>query len=169
MSEEKPCLLDVQKKARPKIEDVIPEYMNGDMNESALDFVAWLRSNKLTPGQYGINRWKVSNKGTGICFIVLGSNVWKQHDSWVIRLDLTHIKEYEAEMLNEGLKEFVWANIHHCWHCAGCAPGVDMTIMGKEYQGLCKTMILYSCDPGETEINAIKKLLEFEKKARTGK
>jgi hypothetical protein len=72
-------------------------------------------------------------------------------------------------MMNEGLQEFVWANIHHCWHCAGCKPGLDMTIMGKEYQGLCKTMILYSGDAGEKEINAIKKLLEFEKKARAGK
>ena len=158
-----------KKKVKLNIEDVIPQYLDGDMRRTALDFAAWLRLNKLTPGQYGINRWKASNKGTGICFIVLGSNVWKKHDSWVIRLDLTHIMEYEEAMINEGLQEFVWSNIHHCWHCAGCAPGLDMTIMGKEYQGLCKTMIIYSGDSGETELNAIKRLLEFEKKARARK
>ena len=160
-----------QKKIKLKIEDVIPQYLDSDMRRAALDFAAWLRLNKLTPGQYGINRWKASNKGTGICFIVLGSNVWKKHDSWVIRLDFYHIKEYEASIINEGLQEFVWANIHHCWNCAGCAPGVDMTIMGKEFKGICYNsdkVIVYICDPGEAEFNVIKRLLEFEKKARAG-
>ncbi|MCL2372517.1 MAG: hypothetical protein FWC78_03850 [Defluviitaleaceae bacterium] len=157
-----------QKKIKTPLEEIIPKYITDEkMRKVALDFAEWLRLNKLTPGQYGINRWKASNKGKGICFMVLGNNIWKKHDSWVIRLDLTNIKEYESAIMNEGLNEFVWNNIHHCWHCCiVCAPGLDMTLMGREYQGLCKTVILYSGDPGEAELNAIKKLLELEKQAR---
>ena len=155
-----------KKQKRSLEESVIEQITDVTMRESALDFAAWMRENKLTPSHYGINRWKASNKGSGICFIVLGSNIWKRHDSWVIRLDLTHISEYQESIYSAGLREFVWANMHHCWHCAGCSPGIDMTILGKDFSGLCKTKILYCGDAGADEIAAIEKLIEFEKKAR---
>ena len=41
--------LDVQRRIKPKIEDVIPLIDDDDKQKNALDFVAWLRENKLPP------------------------------------------------------------------------------------------------------------------------
>ena len=60
MSEQKPCLLDEQRKARPKIEDAIPEYMDGTMKAAALDFIAWLRANKMSPGWAGFTKFGIA-------------------------------------------------------------------------------------------------------------
>ena len=38
-----------QKAIKPKIEDLIPNHLDGDMKESALDFIAFLRKNKMAP------------------------------------------------------------------------------------------------------------------------
>jgi len=38
-----------EKKAKPQIEEVIPQYLDGDMRRAALGFVAHLRANKMPP------------------------------------------------------------------------------------------------------------------------
>ena len=44
-----------QSKTKPKIEEVIPEYLTGDNKQRALDFATWLRTNKMSPA------WKITN------------------------------------------------------------------------------------------------------------
>jgi len=128
--------------------------------KAALDLVAFLRAKRLTPSCYGINRWKASNKGKGICFLFLENN------SMRVRLDLPYMKEYEESIMNEGLQNFVWDKISYCHHCAGCKPGIDITLLGKELKSICRTMILYIQNPDEADVDCIKKMLEFEQKAR---
>lgn len=148
-------------KARP--EEHIPDHIvDIGKQKAALDLVTFLRANRLNPGCYGINRWKASNKGKGICFLLLKNN------SMRVRLDLPYMKEYENSIMSEGLQQFVFDKISYCHHCAGCKPGIDITLLGKELKDICHTMILYIHDPDETAVNSIKKLLEFEKRARTG-
>ena len=152
---------------KPTLEDTASVQITSPaMRDAALSLTSWLRANKLTPSHYGINRWKASCKGSGICFIVVGQNIWKQHDHWVVRLDLTHIEEYQSQLESQGLREHVWDNLHQCWHCSGCAPGIDMTILGRDFRDLCKTKILYFRDPDDTEVEAIEKLIALEKAAR---
>ena len=102
MSEQKPCSLDEQKKNRPKIEDVIPQYLAGDKIKSALDFIAYLRTNKMSPGWAGFtNAWKATNKGRTICYIKLGagsgaSNI--KNNKWVVTPFLENLSKYEASL-----------------------------------------------------------------------
>ena len=49
--------MPTQKKPKPEIENVIPEYLDGDMKKTALDFVAWLRANKMNPVWASANIW----------------------------------------------------------------------------------------------------------------
>ena len=162
MSEEKPIsLFNEYKKNKVTPEERIPVHIaDGEKQKAALDLVSWLRANKLSPGCYGINRWKASNKGTGICFLLL------ENDSMRVRLDLTYMKEYEESIMAEGLQQFVFDKISYCHHCAGCKPGIDITLLGRELKDICRTMILYIQDPDEAAVDCIKKLLELEKKAR---
>ena len=165
MSEEKPVsLFNEYKKNKVTPEERIPVHIaDSGKQKAALDLVAWLRANKISPGCYGINRWKASNKGMGICFLLLENN------SMRVRLDLTYMKVYEEAIMAEGLQKFVFDKISYCHNCSGCKPGIDITILGKELKSICRTMILYIQDPDEAAIDYIKKLLELEKRARAKK
>jgi len=150
-----------QKKTKPAPEELIPNVkIDDDRQKAALDLVAFLRASKMNPGWYGVDKWKASNKGTGICFLIA------EGGSLRIRLDLINMDKYEESVMKAGLHEFVWDQIHHCQNCSGCAPGRDKTVLGKELKNLCKGSHLIIRNPDETAVNSIKKLLEMEKAAR---
>ena len=52
-----------QKMTKPQIEVVINEYLDGDEQTAALDFVAWLRTNGLPLKWSGLNAWTLNYKG----------------------------------------------------------------------------------------------------------
>jgi len=150
-----------QKKAKPTPEELIPDFIADDhKRKAALDLVAFLRASRMNPGWYGVDRWKASNKGTGICFLLL------EKDFLRVRLDLVHIKDYEDPIMSAGLQNLVWDHISHCVSCSGCAPGRDMTILGNEFKSLCKGSHLHIRNPDQTTVKGIKRLLELEKQAR---
>ena len=157
-----------QKQSKPMVESIIPVYLNGDSQKNALDLVVYMRESKINPGWYGVNRWKASSKGTGICFLALENGYLNYTPPLTlrVRLDLTNLKEYEESIINEGLQSFVLERISYCHKCSGCAPGKDVTLFGKELKSVCRTMILFIHDPDEAAVSAIKKLLRFEKRAR---
>jgi len=74
--------------------------------------------------------------------------------------------EYEDAIINDGLQNIVWNGIKYCSSCTGCAPGRDVTLLGKECKGLCHAPVVTVCDPDEATVNGIKRLLELEKQAR---
>lgn len=157
-----------QKLTKPMMEDIIPVYLEGNMKENALDFVAWLRANGMSPGWYGQNRWKASTASKPICFLFLESSYLEYIPplNLRIRLDLPYMKDYEDSVMNEELEKLIWDHISYCRNCAGCSPGIDLTLFGKEFKSICRTMILYFENPDKATLNNIKKLLEIEKKVR---
>jgi hypothetical protein len=162
MSEQKPCSLDEQKRTTPKVEDVIPDYLDGNMRKAALDFAAYLRENKMSPGWAGFtNAWKASSKGRCICYIRLGmgGSVSVKNVKLVVAPFLENIKEYEQTVIDENLQRFLWNNVLYCaqkpkesepleasrnyaldYPCNhwDCAPGKDITICGKELTNICR-------------------------------
>ena len=161
-----PSLYRRQKDAKPLIEDVIPEYLDDQMKKTALDFSAWLRENKLTPGWTLSNTWNSRYKGKTIYTVVLGEEVWNNSKFWFVSLNLIHLDEYEESIVSAGLQKIVWDNIKYCESCTGCAPGRDATLFGKCCAGLCYKPDITVCDPDGKTIDGVKKLLEFEKSAR---
>ena len=168
--------LSVQKILKPKIEEVLPYYLYGEELESALKFIAYLRADKINPGWANVhNAWKGSYKGKPVYYIRLGRE-WvrdTKNVKWVIIVYLNHIREYEEKIFEESWQNIIWDDLHHCRRCNnGCAPGVDRTILGKEFTGLCNG-IFYSgrfpvsfVNPVDTDIIIIKKMLELEKSFR---
>lgn len=196
MSEEKPCLLDVQKKVRPKIEDIIPQYLEGDMKKSTLDFISYMRANKMSPGWAGFtNAWKAVCKRRCICYIQLGKGKGAasvKNASLVVTPFLEHITQYEETIISEGLQHFLWDNVLYCankpkdsfppeefrnyalnppcniWNCA---PGKTITVCGREMENICRNgnrQHFWFHNPDETALEAIKRFLELEQKARIG-
>ena len=178
--------LHVQRKLRPKIEDVIPLLVDKNNQQTALDFVAWLRENKMSPGWGGIHgQWNSNYKGRVICKVSPGDQ-W-----WGCTLFLPNIEKYEDIILSENLQNFVWDNVIFCvyapnidrpanapkikhlatmgWPCMKASCAISVTICGKVFDYKCGngTFRFYQFDnPNEAEIAAIKRLIQLEKQAR---
>ena len=166
--------LKEQKALKPSIEDVIPEILDGDMKSNALNFVAWLRANKFSPGLKLINTWQSSCKGKAICNIALRQDVWKNRNQfwddkfWHIQL-YVGVHQYEEKIKNEGLQDFVWNNLGYCKNCNGNADicSKKITVLEKEINNFGCWPLMWVYNPDEEAIENIKKLLLLEKEARS--
>ena len=108
-----------KKKARPKIEDVISDFLSGEALTNGLNFISYLKENKMSPQWSAANSWKVSYKAHNILFIRLGSEskyYGIEKGSWYI---YAYIGEYE-NFLPDDFKEIVWSNIKYCNGCIYC-------------------------------------------------
>lgn len=174
--------LKVQREIKPKIEDVIPYLLDGEMKNVAIVFAARLRENKMAPRWSGVhNTWTANFKSKIICKIMLINDNWKEvspynKHSWVVIPYLNHLNEYDENIKNEGLQYVVWDNI--CFYCSTpcrstigdkrtCFPGRNPIILGKEFKRVCASRpLVHLWDPDETAINGIMRLLELEKQTR---
>ena len=173
--------LRVQRETKPKIEDVLPCYLDGEMLKTALDFIAYLRANKMNPVWGGVyNQWRYNYKGKGLYVINLcDTNPHGEKKKWAIEPYLKNIAKYNDLIITEKLQEIIWDNASYCRNVLvggcnshGCAPGMTKTIVGKEIKNVClahagvgrRVMVAY--EPDEATIECIKKLLEFERKSR---
>jgi len=178
-------ILRVQRELKPKIEDVMPFYLDGEELKTALDFVAYLRTNKMSPTWAGVhNSWTYSYKGKGLYNIMLRTtNILFVHydegKKWFIEPYLRNLSKYDDKILDVELQCCLWDNVSHCrnflmggcnYH--GCAPGMSKTIAGKAFNNICSAhasvgrRVMVAYDPSEATIDCIKKLLEFEREAR---
>ena len=149
-----------QKKLKLKIEDEIPKFLDGEMKQSALDFVVYMRANKMQPSWQSSNSWKANYKGQNVCVIRLLEGSWcvvpriSRYNKLIDSYNL-----YEKEIAEEGLQDIVLANINYCRRCANCGPGWTMAFFGKEYDDVCHNVPVRYVDPGEAEISCIKRIL----------
>ena len=169
-----------QRELKPKIEDVLPYFTDGEELETAINFISHLRVNKINLKWAGVhNFWNSKNKGKNICYVKLG-NSWIGRKlpgsevtvKWEVILNLLHMSEYENKIIGENMQNYIWNGFAYCRACNnGCSPGVNKTILGKDFTGLCHGMfftrfVISFVNPDETSIENIKKLLEWEKHAR---
>jgi len=195
MPEEKNVsLYQQQKLTKPLAEDIVPEYLVGGMAESAIQFAAWLRANKMKPAWVLTNQWRAVYKGRGICRITLTQPQIKDPQwQWIVTAYLERLNDYEEIVVSENLQRFLWDNVYYCvqkpkdsppaeefrhyalkWPCNiwGCAPGKNITVCGKELTNICRNgnrQFFWCHDPDDETITALKRLLELEKKARENK
>jgi len=181
-----------QKTAKPTAEEVIPEILDGELRENALRFAAYMRENKMPFKQHTTNRQTQSAKykGKTICVLVVYDAIAKKYydlrrpagvQSWLVNLWLDHVDDYDEIIAREGLQNIVWDNMKYCvWGensgmsgdyrgCSasnGCAGGVNITRCGKPMKGVCHSRPYMFWDPGEAEVEVIKRLVELEKAAR---
>lgn len=176
--------LYVQRELKPKIEDVLPYFIDGEELEMAIKFVAYLRANKINLRWAGVhNFWNAKNKGKNICFVKLGAS-WlgrklpgtEVQVKWEVLPSLINMDKYETKIIDMNMQHYIWDGFAYCRSSCnnGCASPASKTILNKDFTGLCNGMFFGSrlpisfVNPDEAAIEAVKKLLEWEKQARVG-
>jgi len=153
-----------KKATKPKVEDVLGEVLDGDAQTNALDFVAFLRANKLSPNLAAANSWAVAYKGQRVCFIrTYGSANYHnlKGGSWHICFANSKFANFDDEQYNldEKLKNLIWDNISHCQnHDYACNPGDPMTIFGKKFDSVCHQW-LFMINPDANAVECAKKII----------
>lgn len=149
------------KKIQPEVEDVVKDILDGDVQKNALDFVVYLKDNKINPQWSATNAWKISYRNYSVCFIRLygAADYYNiQAGSWQI---IPFIGEYHESCLSDDLKEIVWLNKRTCKVCGKCGLPISK-VFGKEYDYACEKSIVFT-DPDIKSIECIKKLIELRK------
>ena len=169
-----------QQKLKPQIEDIINAHLYGDMKTIAMDFVSYVKDNFASFKWSGLNTWSARYKSKALCQITLfveSAAKWgNSYPPNILIILYTNINVNESIILKEGLHQIIWDNIFYCVHkinenkkdlgCSptkGCAGGSNMTILGKDFTGVCKHRVWNVFNPDETALNSLKKLLCLEK------
>jgi len=150
-----------EKTMKLQIEDVIKDVLNGDTLKNAIDFIAYLKANKINPQWSATNVWKISYKSYSVCFIRLyGAADYHglKSGSWHI---VPFIGEYEASSLSDELKEIVWANQKTCRGCGQCALKLNK-VFGKEFGYACEKSIVFD-NPDAKDMECVERLIELRR------
>ena len=125
MPEQKTSSLYQQQKAiKPLVENVIPDFLEGDTAELALDFATHLRANKIKLSWVLANQWRAVYKGRAICRVTIyqrhmltdakyQASTCKKY-KWIVTAYLENLEKYEKTAINEKLQRFLWENVYYC-------------------------------------------------------
>ena len=149
-------------KPKPTIENAVSECLSGEMQNTARDFIDYLKSLKMTPRWVNRNAWDVKYKNRGVCKIYVWDN------NWFIRPSFNY--NYEDELMTflaeNQLQETIWNNIYHCRAC-GKSPAACMQkskiILGKEFKGVCSCVLIQFHKPNADAIECVKKLIDYRR------
>ncbi|MEN6316597.1 MAG: hypothetical protein ABFD25_20370 [Clostridiaceae bacterium] len=157
MSEKSNASLDKeQEKISPQIEEEILELLEGDLKETALGFVAYLRTNQMTPRQwFGPNYWRIPYEKNYLCSIFMNKDKWRV---------FFFSGDYKGEF-EEGFVKAVQDSVMPCVSCTGddCPKGKEMTVFGKEFTNTCFQFPVQFVNPNGSTLEYIKELLEYWK------
>ena len=154
-----------QKETKPKVEDVAAEILDGDKLKNLLNFLAFLKDNKMTPRWQSYNSWKVTYKNKSMCYV----NLNERDKVWMIRLSqFTRdgwFTNYDNYFTDEELKKFILDNINPppCVE-RGCNGRQNMTIFGKHFDKVCNCWPLRFINLEDAELEFSKKLILTIKK-----
>jgi hypothetical protein len=156
MSEINKASLDKgQKKSDPQIEEEILELFNSDMKETALEFISYLRANKMTPQQwFGPNYWRIPYENNYLGGIVVNKDRWR---FWFFSGD------YSGEFRDDFV-QVIQDNVRHCVSCVDdCPKGKGTTVFGKEFTNVCFQFPIQFENPNSSILEYIKELIEYWK------
>jgi len=154
-----------QKAAKPKVEDVAGEFIDGDKLNNLLDFIGFLKDNKLTPRWQSYNSWSVRYKNKSVCYV----NLNDREGCWMIRHSQftrdNWFVGYEKYITDDEVKEYILDNVNpppcvdrDCW------KRKNMTILGKQYDEVCTCWPLIVRNPDGKALESAKKFILVIKK-----
>jgi len=152
-----------QRKSKPKIEQILPIYLDENTLRKAMDFVVFLKENKMNPGWRSPNSWCVSCKGKVVAYIKIGYAAYADSgfDSWQI-VFFDHFNHENEGLFDEHTKLIGRSKIRFCERCANCkhALGISAKILGVPLNdNICCYMSMRFNNPTADELECIKKLV----------
>lgn len=167
-------LYQQQKAEKPLIENQIQQCLTGNAQNTALDFVSWLKENKIKPTWSLTNQWQSNSKDKSICIICVDNGKWS------IRLCLRNSNDYKDLAIADNLQDFVCEKMQRCSICnhkcnSGSKSGANVVILGKELKNICYGAIFTGRNwiefenPDANDVEKLKQLIEWEKQSRSKK
>jgi len=152
-----------QSVAKPKIEEIAGDYLNGENLENLLSFIAWMRENKITPTF--ANKSKIGvNYTSRVCYLKIRYGSWYFWPAGRNREYLTHF------LNNKELNELVVASLelcNGCVHTAKCkGQGQTLLICEKEYKNIRCCCPVSICNPTLKNLELIKKAITKQSKMK---
>jgi hypothetical protein len=169
---------------KPKINDVIGNLINCENLNIALEFITYLKNNKISIQWANKNTWKVVKKGVSVCYIKAGierdsgtscyvrfiEDNDSKKGSWVILPHIIGLEKngvdnrngYEKIISNKKIINIIWSKVRSCSDCGNtkkCAPGINIKLWGKELKNCCKFIAIPFLDPNPEELECIKMLI----------
>ncbi len=152
-----------QKNKKPKVEEIIYATLNNERQKNALEFVAFIKSLKMTPQWVSANSWAISYKGKRVCHIKVSDYVAGE-GSWYIRPSVIYDDILKDFCIHEGLEKIMLDSIHFCRACGKCAPGKHAMFFGKEINNVCCSPIDFQFhNPSTIVMECAKKLVEYRR------
>ena len=148
--------LDMDQDSSPRIEDEILDLLQGDLKESAMAFVAYLRANQMAPRQwFGPKYWRIPYGANFLCSIIINQGKWRV---------FFFAGQYQGQF-EEGFIKAIHGSVMPCVACTGddCPKGRVMTIFGKEFANTCFQFPIQFVNPDHNALVYIKDLMEYWK------
>jgi len=171
MPEEQYLLTQEQKLTKPQFEDVAADFLGGDVLTNALDFVAFLRKNKLKLVWRATNSWNAEHKGERVCSFHMSYDPYAPsagNETFTVRPWGGYGGEYENFITSDTQKDVMWSSVKRCTACNGryigkkrpCnfAKGNDIVIFGKEFKSVCGYLLIEN--PGDDALDFAKSWVE---------
>ena len=164
MSEQnKRSLYQEQKKSKPKIEEIINISLKNDNKKNALEFVAFVKSFRMTPQWASANSWAVIYKSKRVCYIKVSDNA-PGDGFWCVRPTIEYDDDLAAFCKKENLENIILKSVHFCHACGKCAPGKRVIFFGKELDNVCCAPIDFEFhNPDSAVMDCAKKLIVFKR------
>lgn len=122
-----------------QIENYIEENLTDEAKQTALDFVTFLRINKLEfikDNGYWKDKiyYMLKYKDAYVCFIAI-KDPDEPENLWTIWSDDSNA--YEDSNVDDCIKSVAWNYVDHCGNCGSCSGGKRKTIFGKSFERVC--------------------------------
>lgn len=146
---------------KPVIDELIEQNLTGIQKERAIEFVQFIRSNKLEPQWGAKNSYNVKFKAKRVCIIKINKD----------ELDIRLGAQYN-EAFNECFKsddeetiDYLLKGITYCSGCGTCKPGITGTILNHAIQNACFNPVIQMINPDEKKLALAKRLVVLRKEA----
>ncbi len=151
----------IEVKTKPKIEDIAPDYLNGDTLDNLLSFVVWMRANRMTPTFANKSKTGV-NYTSRVCYLKLRHGSWY---IWPAGKKVGYLHEYVHAFLDcEELKDLVSASLAPCMkdcsHQCNAGLSFTVTVCGKVFENICCCCPVRFHNPDAETLRIIKKVIE---------
>lgn len=123
-----------------RIEDYIENNLYGEMKETALNFIEFLRANGLTFFKDNCDCWKnkiyywVKFNEECVCFIAI-KDPDEPDNLWTIQSDDS--SAYEDASVSDEIKNVGWQYVDNCGNCGSCSGGKEKVVFGKSFPRVC--------------------------------
>lgn len=149
------------------IEDYIYRELSMDEQIIAIDFVSFLKDNRLSFYKDNGVYWKdkiyywVKLDNECVCFIAIKDPDEKNH--WTVWSADMASQWLEKDCVDSNIKETAWKYVDHCKCCGSCGGGKHKIIFGKEFNDVCGCTFRID-NPKREDISFLREMVKIRMK-----